>query len=236
MSNFNTKLHHPLTEAEFTELDRFLASKATGDHTMMVDTLDGFLTAILLGPVDIPMARWLPKVWGQDSPSFRNREQADRILALIVRQMNGIIRSLELELDQFRPVLDVATENGEDFDDAEMWCFGFMAGINLAREAWQPLFEAPDVLESLKPIYLLGEKNLPLEQQAAVATIQQRAALAAQIPQTVATLYKYWQPQREAAGQAASTSTVQYDSPKVGRNDDCPCGSGKKFKKCCGAN
>jgi uncharacterized protein YecA (UPF0149 family) len=24
--------------------------------------------------------------------------------------------------------------------------------------------------------------------------------------------------------------------PRVGRNDPCPCGSGKKFKKCCGAN
>ncbi|HAH44109.1 MAG TPA: hypothetical protein DCM07_04505, partial [Planctomycetaceae bacterium] len=24
--------------------------------------------------------------------------------------------------------------------------------------------------------------------------------------------------------------------PKVGRNDPCPCGSGKKFKKCCGKN
>mgnify|MGYP002626196835 FL=1 len=25
-------------------------------------------------------------------------------------------------------------------------------------------------------------------------------------------------------------------SQKIGRNDPCPCGSGKKFKKCCGAN
>lgn len=25
------------------------------------------------------------------------------------------------------------------------------------------------------------------------------------------------------------------DAPKVGRNDPCPCGSGKKFKKCCDA-
>lgn len=24
------------------------------------------------------------------------------------------------------------------------------------------------------------------------------------------------------------------NEPKVGRNDDCPCGSGKKYKKCCG--
>jgi SEC-C motif-containing protein len=29
------------------------------------------------------------------------------------------------------------------------------------------------------------------------------------------------------------TDTVRKDGPKVGRNDPCPCGSGKKFKKCC---
>jgi SEC-C motif-containing protein len=29
--------------------------------------------------------------------------------------------------------------------------------------------------------------------------------------------------------------TVRRETPKVGRNDPCPCGSGKKFKKCCGA-
>ncbi|HOF08948.1 MAG TPA: YchJ family metal-binding protein [Opitutaceae bacterium] len=30
--------------------------------------------------------------------------------------------------------------------------------------------------------------------------------------------------------------TVRYEQPKPGRNDPCPCGSGKKYKKCCGAN
>jgi uncharacterized protein YecA (UPF0149 family) len=29
---------------------------------------------------------------------------------------------------------------------------------------------------------------------------------------------------------------VRRDHPKVGRNDPCPCGSGKKYKKCHGAN
>jgi preprotein translocase subunit SecA len=28
--------------------------------------------------------------------------------------------------------------------------------------------------------------------------------------------------------------TVRRDEPKVGRNDPCPCGSGKKYKKCHG--
>ncbi|MHC4123979.1 MAG: SEC-C metal-binding domain-containing protein [Planctomycetota bacterium] len=26
------------------------------------------------------------------------------------------------------------------------------------------------------------------------------------------------------------------EQPKVGRNDPCPCGSGRKYKKCCGKN
>lgn len=40
-----------------------------------------------------------------------------------------------------------------------------------------------------------------------------------------------------AAGEeAARTKTVTRDQPKVGRNEACPCGSGKKYKKCCGAS
>jgi len=34
---------------------------------------------------------------------------------------------------------------------------------------------------------------------------------------------------------APKGQTVRREAPKVGRNDPCPCGSGKKFKKCCGA-
>jgi len=37
-------------------------------------------------------------------------------------------------------------------------------------------------------------------------------------------------------GQAAAVKQIVRDAPKVGRNDPCPCGSGKKYKKCCGAN
>jgi len=36
-------------------------------------------------------------------------------------------------------------------------------------------------------------------------------------------------------GEMVKAATEVHASPKVGRNDPCPCGSGKKFKKCCGA-
>ncbi len=31
------------------------------------------------------------------------------------------------------------------------------------------------------------------------------------------------------------STTIVHEGPKIGRNDPCPCGSGKKYKKCCGA-
>ncbi len=41
--------------------------------------------------------------------------------------------------------------------------------------------------------------------------------------------------QARAGGDDAPVKTVRRDEPKVGRNDPCPCGSGKKYKKCHGA-
>jgi preprotein translocase subunit SecA len=38
------------------------------------------------------------------------------------------------------------------------------------------------------------------------------------------------------AGERQPVQQVVRGAAKVGRNDPCPCGSGKKYKKCCGAN
>ena len=40
---------------------------------------------------------------------------------------------------------------------------------------------------------------------------------------------------REAQGGSDEVQTVKREGPKVGRNDPCPCGSGKKYKKCHGS-
>ncbi len=37
-------------------------------------------------------------------------------------------------------------------------------------------------------------------------------------------------------GKIFGPDPIRREHPKVGRNDPCPCGSGKKYKKCCGAN
>lgn len=37
-------------------------------------------------------------------------------------------------------------------------------------------------------------------------------------------------------GEVQKVQTVVHEGPKIGRNDPCPCGSGKKYKKCCGSD
>ncbi len=52
---------------------------------------------------------------------------------------------------------------------------------------------------------------------------------------------KKWMKEHEAelkagqpGGPVQKVETVVHEGPKIGRNDPCPCGSGKKYKKCCG--
>ena len=40
--------------------------------------------------------------------------------------------------------------------------------------------------------------------------------------------------QSQMADEGETVKTITREAPKVGRNDPCPCGSGKKYKKCCG--
>jgi preprotein translocase subunit SecA len=46
--------------------------------------------------------------------------------------------------------------------------------------------------------------------------------------------YSSLQKEEEKPATQPQPSTPQVSAPKVGRNDPCPCGSGKKYKKCCG--
>ena len=47
------------------------------------------------------------------------------------------------------------------------------------------------------------------------------------LPQAVTDIYRFWIAKRGHA-------PIRHDEPRIGRNDACPCGSGKKFKQCCG--
>ncbi|HGM2633789.1 TPA: SEC-C metal-binding domain-containing protein, partial [Neisseria gonorrhoeae] len=56
------------------------------------------------------------------------------------------------------------------------------------------------------------------------------AELASELPYALADIYRYWQ------AVINKPQTVRREGEKTGRNDPCPCGSGRKYKACCGKN
>ena len=230
----------PLSEAELNELDRFLASAATSDETMMLDALDGYLTALALGPADVPVATWLPGVWGPDAthaPQFQSAVQEQRIMELIMRHASALRWALDYDPDGLDCIVDTATyqDKSRDYLDGEMWAYGFIEGIALARAAWQPLFDDAAAMDALLPIYILGADDITPEQQAQSDTPAKREQLTEQFGTSIGTLWRFWHPDHRPKADLIAMP-VHRDEPKVGRNDPCPCGSGKKWKKCCGAH
>lgn len=234
-----------LSDAEIDELDDFLMSDDTPDNCMDISALDGFLAALVLNPRLIMPSEYLPWIWdmeeGCDVPSFASIEQANHILQLVMRYYNGVLDAIGN--DDFSPLFyTLAQPDGSEFFDAEGWCEGFMRGVYLFGEPWAEIFEKHRVL--ISPMVLLGTESgwEMLEKNADIKQATQEAYES--VADAVALLFEHFSVQREAlmqqvqvAGQAVRVEAARMPATsfKVGRNEDCPCGSGKKFKKCCGA-
>ena len=225
----------PLSDDELNELDNFLLFEANCDEDMTMDTLDGYLHAIAIGPVTMMPRQWMPGIWGEgDSmmPPMESIEKLNRILELIMRLFNSIISGLEQQPREIYPLWCTQEFRGKEYDDAEGWAYGFSEGVKLCKREWLPLLETPQGQAWYRPIGLLGEDDFGPDQDALTKTPAMRSKLALQIPEAVVAIYEHWLPFRQAVYEREVAKTLQV---KVGRNEPCPCGSGKKFKKCCGA-
>jgi uncharacterized protein len=243
-STFLTPDNSGLSEDELDELDQFLLSDAVSDESMILESLDGYLTAIVAGPTTIMPSQWLPGVWGpseEHAPEFESMAQYQRIIELLFRHMNMIVSSLMHNSDEFEPLFTTSQYEGSDreFLDGEAWAYGFMRGVALCRSDWQPLYDSAEGQAWLRPLRLLGDEDVCTDQDELTRTPALREAIAEQIPACIGAVYRYWLPYRQAVSERHVATLVQRqqtkDGRKVGRNDPCPCGSGNKYKKCCGA-
>lgn len=230
-----------LSEQEMQALDDFLMSDATSSEVMMLDQLDGFFTALASGPSLPEQDEWMPRVWGPsvaDAPDFESEAQQAHITDLLTRHLNATVWSMNQELESFEPIFDLNVYEGDEHEylDGENWAHGYMTGIAMQRDNWKKLLEARHAAEVLRPLYLLGSPDITEEEEALIETPAQREALSKKIPASVAAIYKYWAPQRRAAEERIYGKSDDSEMKNVSRNAPCPCGSGRKFKKCCGAN
>ena len=216
------------------QLDTLLMDLPDDSEGMLLSELDGFLAGIIACPDLILPSEWLPMVWGggddEHEPVFEDQKQVEKLVRLIMEHYNAIVYDLRTRGHQ--PVFDVDTRHDETL--WEIWISGFERAIHLRPKSWSVFLETndEDAIAAIGGIMMLGaisrgESDLPKEK----ADLLTEAAPDL-IPQWVETL-NAWRMQN-ATGLADIPPRLSYG--RVGRNDPCPCGSGKKWKKCCGLN
>jgi uncharacterized protein len=224
-------LDQPLSDTEIETLDAFLMSDSTSEEVLAIDELHGYLTATVCCPVPVMPSDWLAGVWQtEEGPQFESPEQAQEIMAPIMRMHNDIADALRVG-EEFGPLMLKNTfESGETVVVAQGWCWGFMEGMRAQFDAWEPHLDMNN--ELVVPIAVLarlGDDDAELQEL--LGDQEKVSELTDAIAESAAAVYEF---SRSAAD--GPPQPYRRQATKVGRNDPCPCGSGKKYKKCCGAS
>nr|WP_295083318.1 UPF0149 family protein [uncultured Roseateles sp.] len=206
--------HQPLSDEELSTLDDML-TKLPNVDAMNIEALDGYLAGLLLSPQalhTLPGATWLPEVWGGDGDDldaeskpenypFVSGKQRKRVQLLVLRHLRSIAWQWSAKPELWEPIFSVAEQDeGEDLIDAEVWALGFLTAVDLAPEAWEPLFKDAITGPLLAPIALLGgDENLQSEaEQARLNDPLERDALSRSVLDNVLQLWALRNPNTAA--------------------------------------
>ena len=232
-----------MTEA-FSEadLDR-LATRLSANkkpNALSLEGVDGLFCALIASPTMIGPSGYLPVILGgepQNSAVFADSTDANDTFSLLMRYWNGIVTDFSEETVH----LPYIEEPGTDHIPGREWARGFMRGTRLAPAGWKRLFS--DDSEGLPVTIALVAGEVDPQWPKEPLTREKSDELLQWMFAGAARAYRYFAADRRefAASAPADSSFDDYPEtyvrpePKVGRNEPCPCGSGKKYKKCCGA-
>jgi uncharacterized protein len=226
----------PLTDAEFERLSGVL--ERFGDKSSMnLEQLDGFLAALICGPELVAPSEYLPVIWGDDmvlEDTFNAQPVLQDFVSLIMRHWNVIADTLDSG-GVFLPLL-LEDENG--ISRANDWATGFLRGMEFHKEQWAALLNDEDHGGWLVPIFALATEHSPdpaMRPYKEPVSAERRENLIVSAAAGVTGIYRHFKRQRLREEHLFDNDTTfRRTAPKIGRNDPCPCGSGKKFKQCCG--
>jgi uncharacterized protein len=211
----------------------FLTSPAAPKGAMSPMELDGYLTGIVVSPDLLLPSHWLDRIWGEDEPAFDSLDQTQTVIAAVMDHYNTIIAALDAGFKQieakqrvnYRPLF-LAASDKPNYDVVRTWVRGFGKAMALAPERWRSLAEDERLQPLLTPfIGFLDVRDPDFEPADNIDELLDEAATA--IPRATIVLRKIAQ---------FSTKPTAGRRSKIGRNDPCPCGSGLKYKRCCGAD
>lgn len=222
----------PLTDAELDRLGDFLDC-CKGGNAMNVEQLDGFFAALIAGPETVMPSEYNREVFAgemSDTCEFASLDEAKEILGLMMRHWNTIGGTL-FKGEVYVPLLlkdESGVAHGND------WARGFMRGMNMRHDSWAELVNDEEHGGCLVPMFLLyHEHDEDPRMRPKMISAEQREKAILHMAAGLVGAYRYFREQRQADAGADFPERGSRTS-KVGRNELCPCGSGKKYKKCCG--
>lgn len=221
----------PLTDADLDQLEALLDDPSL-DEAMRLDEIQGYLCGAFSGPSPIPAEQQLQEILGSDEAVASPVGQ--QLMPLLQR----FAATQQAALDAGEAPLFLLYGEEEDApEDYEAWCSAYLFAVDGSPEDWFEAIQAEEELdyldERLFPFMILtGEaEKAALEHGEEWPSGEEKAELEQKamddLGEAVAEIHRFWQAKRGG-------ETVRRDAPKVGRNDPCPCGSGKKYKQCCG--
>ena len=224
-----------LSEAEIEQLATRLAANTNPD-ALSLEGVDGLFCALIASPALVMPHEYLPVILGGalGEEMLGDLAGVQEMMALLMRYWNAIAHDFEHETVH----LAYIEEPGVDGTTGRAWARGYMRGTKLAPDGWSRIFQDDREGHVLTIPIAAGEVDPswpkePLTAETSDELLRDMFAGAARA-------YRYFKEDRLAHAQAAAqraqrSSPYERTSPKVGRNDPCPCGSSKKYKRCCGA-
>lgn len=232
-----------LDDEQIERLANLLDQRAVPFRGFNLEALDGFLSALVVAPEEVPMAEWEPVVWGLP-PRWDGEEERRQVQLLLQGHHNMATQRARFgddELpDHLVPLLwlpeDPEAEpepeaGGESADVGRDWAFGFFRAVELREAAWERWLDENEWMDEIFGLLdRLASGEVLGEDPAAAATPithRERLEIVASLPGMLADLHRH---RIEALTPRQPIRRAELPD----RNAACPCGSGRKYKKCCG--
>jgi len=223
----NIALQQALTEEELDRLGEFLED--IGPPALNLEMMDGYFAALISGPDMVLPSEFLSQIWGEEF-SFTSDEEAGEIVNLVLRHWNTISRELRRTLTEPHVYMPVLLEDDAGMTNANDWANGFLRGIQARPHEWHELMDSEEHGGPLLIIMLLAHEHDPDPAlRSPPMAGANREELVLNLIAGLTQIYRYFEPQRQSRRAAPLRRTAS----KVGRNEACPCGSGRKYKYCC---